>query len=485
MYCGTHDVVCCTMCIAKNHRACANVDDVSAAAQTYLDISRFQALQTNVDDTLSALEKTCARKKENVKSLLGSEQTIVKEIEELRKRLTKHLDDLEKKAKTGVEETRTEFSKQIEDEVKVIAMTVANLKECKEKISKENLSSAEKFVYLKLGQKHLASADELLVHEQILMKFTESKDLIAAVMQTDTIGRVEEDKSRKVVRSGVSVLVDDLMALSKSEDIVKQMNQLVIGQCSVKELVEEIEVRGKRRLLLSWLEDRKKQGMTDPETHTALAKIYVDKDTELNDTDIRRKTEKFLSTNQYYDMEDVGKYCGKKNPRLACSIYERYHSDMNLITVCNDNAFFESEARYVFKRKDPHLWSIVLEEDNVYRLQLIEECVHVAVDIQDPEQFSTAVKAFMVADLPLELITLLDKVMAGSVFSEHRNLQNLLILTAIKADRSRVMEFIERFDNFDAPDIANIALTNELFEEAKAIYKKFNIEIPPEFENKS
>lgn len=56
-----------------------------------------------------------------------------------------------------------------------------------------------------------------------------------------------------------------------------------------------------------------------------------------------------------------------------------------------------------------------------------------------------------------------------------RNLQNLLILTAIRADASRVMEYITRLDNYDAPDIANIAITSELYEEAFAIYKKFDV----------
>ena len=65
--------------------------------------------------------------------------------------------------------------------------------------------------------------------------------------------------------------------------------------------------------------------------------------------------------------------------------------------------------------------------------------------------------------------------MDNSVFSDHRNLQNLLILTAIKADRSRVMEYINRLENYDAPDIANIAISSELYEEAFAIFKKFEV----------
>lgn len=37
------------------------------------------------------------------------------------------------------------------------------------------------------------------------------------------------------------------------------------------------------------------------------------------------------------------------------------------------------------------------------------------------------------------------------------------------------MEYINRLDNYDAPDIANIAIGSELYEEAFAIFKKFDV----------
>lgn len=37
------------------------------------------------------------------------------------------------------------------------------------------------------------------------------------------------------------------------------------------------------------------------------------------------------------------------------------------------------------------------------------------------------------------------------------------------------MEYINRLDNYDAPDIANIAISNELYEEAFAIFRKFDV----------
>ncbi|WZZ42116.1 hypothetical protein YC2023_038375 [Brassica napus] len=94
------------------------------------------------------------------------------------------------------------------------------------------------------------------------------------------------------------------------------------------------------------------------------------------------------------------------------------------------------------------------------------------------EQVSAAVKAFMTADLPHELIELLEKiVLQNSAFSGNFNLQNLLILTAIKADPSRVMDYINRLDNFDGPAVGEVAVEAQLYEEAFAIFKKFNLNV--------
>lgn len=65
----------------------------------------------------------------------------------------------------------------------------------------------------------------------------------------------------------------------------------------------------------------------------------------------------------------------------------------------------------------------------------------------------------MEANLPLELISLLEKiVLHNSEFGKYKKLQNLLIITAIKADKTRVMDYINRLDNYDSPEIAKIAL---------------------------
>ncbi|XP_030747557.1 clathrin heavy chain [Sitophilus oryzae] len=273
---------------------------------------------------------------------------------------------------------------------------------------------------------------------------------------------------QKVNPSRLPVVVGGLLDVDCSEDIIKNLILVVRGQFSTDELVEEVEKRNRLKLLLPWLESRVHEQSVEPATHNALAKIYIDSN---------NNAERFLKENQWYDSRVVGRYCEKRDPHLACVAYERGQCDRELIAVCNENSLFKSEARYLVHRRDPELWAEVLQESNPYRRQLIDQVVQTALsETQDPEDISVTVKAFMTADLPNELIELLEKiVLDSSVFSDHRNLQNLLILTAIKADATRVMDYINRLDNYDAPDIANIAINNHLYEEAFAIFKKFDV----------
>ena len=249
-------------------------------------------------------------------------------------------------------------------------------------------------------------------------------------------------------------------------DVIKSLIMVVRGQFSTDDLVAEVEQRNRLKLLLPWLESRIAEGCQEPATHNALAKIYID---------ANNNPERFLRENPFYDSRVVGKYCEKRNPHLACVAYERGLCDDELINVCNENSLFKNEARYLVRRKDPELWAKVLVNDNPHRRQVIDQVVQTVLE-GDPDEVSVTVKSFMEADLPNELIVLLEKVVLGnSVFFDDGNLQNLLISTAVKADNVRVLEYISRLNNYDAPDIAEICINNGYFEEAFIIYKKFKV----------
>jgi clathrin heavy chain len=92
----------------------------------------------------------------------------------------------------------------------------------------------------------------------------------------------------------------------------------------------------------------------------------------------------------------------------------------------------------------------------------------------DPDDVSITVKAFLSADLPIELIELLEKIIIEpSPFSNNKNLQNLLLLTAIRADKGKAVGHINKLQNYNTGEIAKIATDHRLYKEALTIYKKY------------
>mmetsp|Transcript_30328 Transcript_30328/g.70760 ORF Transcript_30328/g.70760 Transcript_30328/m.70760 type:complete len:1710 (-) Transcript_30328:179-5308(-) len=260
-----------------------------------------------------------------------------------------------------------------------------------------------------------------------------------------------------------------LIDLDCSEDFIKNLLQSVRGGCPVDPLVTEVEKRNRLRILLPWLEARVAEGNQEPQLHNAIAKIYID---------TNRDPEAFLKNNAFYDSATVGKYCEDRDPHLAYTAYKRAWGscDEALVNVTNKNGLFRLQARYLVERQSAELWELALSPDSEYRRQVIDQVVSTALpESTNADEVSATVKAFISADLPNELIELLEKiVLHNSDFSNNRNLQNLLILTAIKADKARVMDYINRLDNYDGPEIAKIAVGEpyHLYEEAFLIYKK-------------
>ena len=243
-----------------------------------------------------------------------------------------------------------------------------------------------------------------------------------------------------------------------------------IRNCPAGPLVAAFEKKNKLKALLTWLEARSNEGNNEVELHTALAKIYVD---------TGKEPQTFLLNNQFYDPKEVGKYCETRNPHFAYFAYKKAWGkcDPELIELCYKNQFFNLLAIYVVERKDGDLWKVVLDPNNEHRNKIVEQVVQSALpQSNNADDVAAAVKAFIAADLSDGLLELLDQVVLHHPeFTSNSNLQTLLIFTAIKSDPSRVMDYVNRLDNYDAPKLAVKALECDLKEEAFAIYSKANL----------
>ncbi|KAF5329324.1 hypothetical protein D9619_008912 [Psilocybe cf. subviscida] len=259
-------------------------------------------------------------------------------------------------------------------------------------------------------------------------------------------------------------VVSGLLDVDCDEGTIKSMLASVTGNFPINKLVHEVEQRNRLKLILPWLEASVAAGSTDLAVFSAFAKILIDSN---------NNPEQFLKENNIYDPL-VGKFCEARDPRLAYIAYTKGLCNDELIAITNKNSMFKEQARYLIKRRQPNLWAQVLVSDNMHRRPLIDQIVATALpECTDPDDVSITVKAFLQADLPLELIELLEKIIIEpTLFSDNKNLQNLLLLTAIRADKGKVVSYINKLQNYDAADIARIATEHGLFEEALSIYKK-------------
>ncbi|KZT70754.1 clathrin heavy chain [Daedalea quercina L-15889] len=261
-------------------------------------------------------------------------------------------------------------------------------------------------------------------------------------------------------------VIGGLLDVDCDETTIKSLLASVPGNFPIDELVHEVETRNRLKLILPWLEARVQQGSQDPAVFNALAKIYIDSNSN---------PEAFLKENNLYEPLVVGKFCEKRDPYLAYIAYAKGFCDDELIAITNENSMFKQQARYLVRRRQPELWAQVLVPDNIHRRQLIDQIIATALpESTDPDDVSVTVKAFLSADLPIELIELLEKlILEPSPFSDNKNLQNLLMLTAVRADKGKVVGYIDKLKNYDVAEIAKIATDHGLYEEAFLIYKKY------------
>ncbi|KAK7679481.1 hypothetical protein QCA50_017535 [Cerrena zonata] len=290
-------------------------------------------------------------------------------------------------------------------------------------------------------------------------------DLVLYLYQNGLTSFIEVYVQR-VNSSRTPQVMGGLLDVDCDETTIKSLLASVPGNFSIDELVHEVETRNRLKLILPWLETRVQQGSQDPAVYNALAKIYIDSNSN---------PEQFLKENNLYEPLVVGKFCEARDPYLAYIAYAKGFCDDELITITNDNSMFKQQARYLVKRRQLELWTQVLRPDNMHRRQLIDQIVATAVpECTDPDDVSVTVKAFLSADLPIELIELLEKIiLEPSPFSDNKNLQNLMMLTAVRADKGKVVGYIDKLQNYDIAEIARIAIEHGLYEEAFLIFKKY------------
>ncbi|QSZ35297.1 hypothetical protein DSL72_008166 [Monilinia vaccinii-corymbosi] len=343
------------------------------------------------------------------------------------------------------------------------AVTMGNMSEVERIVRGSNFYPAEKVKNF-LKEAKLTEQLPLII---VCDRFNFIHELVLYLYQNQQFQSIEVYVQR-VNPARTPAVIGGLLDVDCDESIIKNLlNTVNHASIPIDELVHEVETRNRLKLLLPFLEATLAAGNQQQAIVNALAKIYIDSN---------NNPEAFLKSNDQYDTLIVGNYCSKRDPSLAIICFSKGNNDLELVNITNENSMYKAQARYLLERADPELWNFVLSENNMHRRSVIDQIISTAVpESTEPEKVSIAVSAFLAADLPGELIELLEKiVLEPSPFSDNESLQNLLILTATKADKSRVMDYIHKLEGYNAQDVAGICVDVGLYEEAFEVYRKIN-----------
>ena len=187
---------------------------------------------------------------------------------------------------------------------------------------------------------------------------------LTAYLHANGMTRYIEAYVQKVNPAAAPAVVGALLDAGAPDDFVTGLILSVRSLVPVDALCDEVEARGRLKLLTPFLEQLVAEGSHDPGVHSALGKTVVD---------AGANAEHFLTTNPYYDSVSVGKHCEKRDPHLACVAYRRGGCDAELVACTTKHSLFKVQARYVVERADADLWGKVLDEGNEGRRALVDQ----------------------------------------------------------------------------------------------------------------
>ncbi|XP_060590893.1 uncharacterized protein LOC132745901 [Ruditapes philippinarum] len=208
MYCGEHDMVYCTKCIATNHRSCSgilNLEDVDISSSQQIDIERLSSDMVNIQ---KRLEDTEQKMQTNNNSIEEQRSEVISQVEAIEQDLVEHIQKLKHEALEALE---TEYTL-VKDDIETNISQISKVKQEIEKTSSQlqtshNLNMREQFVQTKLMQQTVN--DAMKVFEQIedkgrvCLRFTDNSELKSSINTSTCLGsvqRVTETNSLRILR---------------------------------------------------------------------------------------------------------------------------------------------------------------------------------------------------------------------------------------------------------------------------------------------
>ncbi|XP_052768015.1 uncharacterized protein LOC128208493 [Mya arenaria] len=197
VHCDDHQQLCCSVCVALNHRLCSSISHLPDLAKGFLNTAEFKQLPKEVDKMRNRLDELSnARMKDQV-SMNDSYKNIISEIKAFRKKINKILDKLEKKTVGQLDRQKEDLEKIIKDDMESCVNMNNQHKTMMEKIQQINGKHKETNSYIgfricqtKLGETKSAML-EIQKKPTRRISFKSDRSLLPFLRNLNNLGDVD------------------------------------------------------------------------------------------------------------------------------------------------------------------------------------------------------------------------------------------------------------------------------------------------------
>ncbi|XP_053392216.1 tripartite motif-containing protein 29-like, partial [Mercenaria mercenaria] len=115
MYCGSHDMVYCTLCIAKDHRSCTDVFEIEEAV-TRFSVQSDEIMVEKVESALKQMIEMKQSKDENIQTVEKQNKEIQMEVQQTKNKLIQHVEKLADETTKTVDTLHTSLIQELANE---------------------------------------------------------------------------------------------------------------------------------------------------------------------------------------------------------------------------------------------------------------------------------------------------------------------------------------------------------------------------------
>ncbi|XP_063448428.1 uncharacterized protein LOC134727960 [Mytilus trossulus] len=183
-YCTDHGIVCCKVCIPKEHRKCENVLPLEHASKNVKKSALFSDIMVAIKHLITTLNDLHENRESYLQSLAQTKSDITKQIREEKSRLLKQIDDVERDLQAELSSLNRKYEIEIIKQKEKISQVLVSLNSNKNEIVflKDHVSDNQLFISLHGGVTNIQSAEASVLQlipnsHEVVITFDEKKNV--------------------------------------------------------------------------------------------------------------------------------------------------------------------------------------------------------------------------------------------------------------------------------------------------------------------